>query len=58
MDSFDFLPNAPITAEKGEFSQKYIELGISNFKKACLYVHNLEYGYNSDKEDKVCSEVK
>ncbi|MHA1109619.1 MAG: hypothetical protein ACTSRE_00845 [Promethearchaeota archaeon] len=52
MDSFELLPNAPITSEKGELSQKFLNLGFSTFKEACLYVHNLKYGYNSDKDDK------
>jgi len=52
MDSYELLPDAPITAKKGVFSQKFIELGILNFKDACMYVHNLDYGYNSDKDNK------
>ena len=52
MDSYDLLPDAPIVPRNGEFSKKFIELGISSFKEACLYVHNLEYGYNSDKDNK------
>lgn len=52
MDSFDNLPDAEITLS-GEISKKFLELGIKSFKKACLYVHNLEYGYNSDKDDKM-----
>ena len=52
MDSFDLLPDASLTLEKGEFSQKFIELGVSSFKEACRYVHHLEYGYNSDKDNK------
>lgn len=52
MDSYELLPDAPITAEKGEFSAKFLDIGVSNFKDACLYVHNLEYGYNSDKDNK------
>jgi hypothetical protein len=52
MDSFDLLPDATITENNGEFSRKFLDLGVSSFKEACLYVHNLEYGYNSDKDDK------
>ncbi len=52
MDSFDLLPDSLISPEKGEFSQKFIELGVSSFRDACLFVHNLEYGYNSDLENK------
>ncbi|NHJ31446.1 MAG: hypothetical protein FK732_01155 [Asgard group archaeon] len=52
MDTYDKLPDAKITAS-GDISKKFLELGITSFKEACLYVHNLEYGYNSDKDDKV-----
>lgn len=52
MDSYDLLPDATITEERGEFSKKFLDLGVSSFKEACMYVHNLEYGYNSDKDNK------
>ncbi|MBK5114241.1 MAG: hypothetical protein KGD59_09475 [Candidatus Heimdallarchaeota archaeon] len=52
MDTFDKLPDAEIVAS-GDISKKFLELGITSFKNACLYVHNLEYGYNSDKDDKM-----
>jgi hypothetical protein len=52
MDSFDLLPNGTISSEYGEYSRKFLELGVSDFKGACMYVHNLEYGYNSNKDDK------
>jgi hypothetical protein len=52
MDSFDNLPDSEITLS-GEISRKFLELGIKTFKKACLYVHNLEYGYNSNNDDKM-----
>jgi len=52
MNSFDLLPDLPISPDKGEFSRKFLDLGISNFKNACYYVHNLEYGYNSNRDDK------
>ncbi|NHK30265.1 MAG: hypothetical protein FK730_02865 [Asgard group archaeon] len=52
MDSYDDLPDKEIMLT-GEISRKFLELGIKSFKKACLYVHNLDYGYNSDKDDKM-----
>jgi hypothetical protein len=52
MDSYDKLPDKEITAV-GEMSNKFLELGINSFKEACLYVHNMEYGYNSDKDNKM-----
>lgn len=52
MDTFDKLPDAEIVAS-GVISKRFLELGITSFKEACLYVHNIEYGYNSDKDDKM-----
>jgi hypothetical protein len=51
MDAFNKLPDAEITPE-GETSRKFLELGIRTFKKACDYVHNIEYGYNTNYDDK------
>jgi hypothetical protein len=52
MDSYDNLPDAEITAS-GDISRKFLDLSIKSFQKACLYVHNLKYGYNNDKDDKM-----
>ena len=52
MDSYDNLPNAEITAS-GDISRKFLDLGIKSFQEASLYVHNLKYGYNNDKDDKM-----
>ncbi len=52
MDSYENLPKAKITSS-GEISQKFLDLCIETFQEACLYVHNLKYGYNSDKDDKM-----
>jgi hypothetical protein len=49
MDSYDNLPVTEIKP-KGEISKKFLELGISSFKEACEYVHNMEYGYNTTYE--------
>ncbi len=51
MDSYEKLPDAKIKS-KGEISKKFLELGINTFKEACLYVHNIEYGYNTNYDDK------
>ena len=51
MDSYDKLPNAEIKPI-GDLSKKFLELGIKNFKDACNYVHNIEYGYNTNYDDK------
>jgi hypothetical protein len=52
MDSYDKLPDSEIKAV-GELSIKFLELGIKTFKAACDYVHKIEYGYNTDYEDKM-----
>jgi len=52
MDSYDILPNVEIKPV-GEISRKFIDLGIKSYREACDYVHNLEYGYNTDYDDKM-----
>ena len=52
MDSFNNLPDIEITLT-GEISKKILELGIKSFKEACDYVHNMEYGYNTNYDDKM-----
>jgi len=52
MDSYDKLPNAEIKPV-GEFSIKFLDLGIKTFRNACDYVHNVDYGYNTNHEDKM-----
>jgi hypothetical protein len=52
MDSYDNLPDKEITSV-GLISNKFLELGVTSFKEACLHVHNMEYGYNSDKDSKM-----
>jgi len=47
MDSYDNLPDKIITKD-GEMSNKFLELGINSFKQACFYVHDAQYGYNTD----------
>lgn len=50
MDKLTALPNCPITLA-GLISEKFQELGIPDFREACRHVHQLPYGYNSDKND-------
>jgi hypothetical protein len=50
MDSYKYLPNATIKPS-GKMSQKFLELGIKSFKEACEYIHNVEYGYNTNYDD-------
>ena len=52
MDSHDQLPDAEINLV-GDFSIKFLDLGIKTFKDACDYVHNIDYGYNTNHEDKM-----
>ncbi|MFW9940804.1 MAG: hypothetical protein ACFFFT_07175 [Candidatus Thorarchaeota archaeon] len=52
MDSYENLPNAEIKPN-GEISKIFLELGITTFKEACHYVHNMEYGYNTTYKDKL-----
>ena len=50
MDKFTVFPNAAIRAA-GPVSRKFLSLGITGFIDACRYVHELPYGYNSDRDD-------
>lgn len=50
MDSYEYLPDKLIKP-LGEISKNFLELGIKSFKDACIYVHNVEYGYNSNYDD-------
>ena len=52
MDSFDKLPDSEIKPV-GKFSKKFLDLGIKTFQGACNYVHDIDYGYNTDYEDKM-----
>ncbi len=52
MDSYDKLPDAKIIPV-GELSKKFLDLGIKTFKDACNYVHDIDYGYNTNYEDKM-----
>lgn len=52
MDSYNKIPNAEIR-DKGEMSKKFLELGVTSFREACDYVHNIEYGFNSNYDDRM-----
>ncbi|MFW9989069.1 MAG: hypothetical protein ACFFC3_10465 [Candidatus Odinarchaeota archaeon] len=52
MDSYNKLPDSEIKP-LGEISRKFLALDIKSFKKACEYVHNFEYGYNTNYDDKM-----
>lgn len=52
MDSYDKLPDTVIKPV-GKISKKFLELGITSFKEACEYVHNIDYGYNTNYDDKM-----
>ena len=50
MDTYLILPNAEIK-DPGVISQEFLRLGVTRFSDACHYVHQLPYGYNSDRDD-------
>ena len=50
MNSYDNLPDAEIKS-LGEMSRKFLDMKIRSFKDACLFVHDMAYGYNTNKED-------
>ncbi len=52
MDLYDKLPDGPIKPV-GDLSKKFLELRIKSFKEACDYVHNIDYGYNTNYDDKM-----
>ena len=48
--NWEHFPNKPILAGK-PISDIFIKRDIHHFHDACQYVHNLPYGYNSDRDD-------
>ncbi len=52
MDTYSNLPDVQIKPI-GQISKKFIDLGIKSFREACDFVHNIEYGYNTDYEDRM-----
>jgi hypothetical protein len=50
MDNLEVFPDARIS-KGGIISAEFLRLGIDRFINACRYVHNLPYGYNSNRDD-------
>ena len=50
MDKLDVFPDRSFS-EVGIISAKFLSLGICHFIDACRYVHELPYGYNTDRDD-------
>lgn len=50
MDDLKVFPGKSIS-NAGVISEKFLNLGVYNFIDACRYVHELPYGYNSDRDD-------
>jgi hypothetical protein len=50
MDNYRILPERAIIAD-GPMSTEFKALSIGSFHEACRYVHELPYGYNSDRDD-------
>ena len=50
MDKLTVFPDGPIS-DAGVISKRFLDLNINTFPDACRYVHELPYGYNSDKDD-------
>lgn len=50
MENHNALPDRAISG--GELlSRAFADLGLSSFQQACRWVHELPYGYNSDRDD-------
>jgi hypothetical protein len=50
MENHCVLPDSPIFGA-GLLSRAFTDLGLSSFHQACRWVHELPYGYNSDRDD-------
>jgi hypothetical protein len=50
MEPYTVFPSKAIISA-GAISKHFLSYGIKNFLDACDYVHNLPYGYNSDRDD-------
>ena len=50
MAHWTLFPDKPILPG-GFLSGKFLELGLDRFQEACRYVHELPYGYNTNRED-------
>jgi hypothetical protein len=50
MDEFTVFPN-PVIPSSGPLSEQFLSLAIYRFVDACRFVHELPYGYNSNRDD-------
>jgi hypothetical protein len=50
MSPLTIFPDKAIT-EAGPISKTFLDLGVRSFHEACRYVHELPYGYNSNRDD-------
>jgi hypothetical protein len=50
MDSYNVFPDTSILSS-GMVCQQFLDLSISTFWDACRYVHELPYGYNSNRDN-------
>lgn len=50
MDPVNMFPDSPIH-QGSTMADSFTALGIRTFHDACEYVHNLPYGYNSNRDD-------
>ena len=50
MNELTVFPDKSIS-KLGIISEKFLSIGIKSFIEACHYVHNLLYGYNSNRDD-------
>ena len=50
MNQWTVLPDAPI-AGSGPMARVFLEMQVTTFLEACGWVHQMPYGYNSNKDD-------
>lgn len=50
MEHYSVFPDKQITTGSS-ISKTFLDLGITGFREACRYVHELPYGYNSNRDD-------
>jgi hypothetical protein len=50
MDHYRNFPDAAIDGA-GVVTSEFLKLDITGFSEACRYVHEMPYGYNSDRDD-------
>jgi hypothetical protein len=50
MEPHTVFPDAPVMGD-GPVSRTFLKLDVNRFLDACRFVHELPYGYNSDRDD-------